>query len=220
MISTPYKKEDCFESGFLTPVRFLESTPKVPRQPINTDSNIAIFRARLELIVKTTQDNFSKWLVAEKRGLALCNTIEAIKTGTLLTAINENDKTDSTLYPKDLIDRYQKLSLIVGVFQDVVNNVKDSVKQIESLRKLPRSNSEILYRSWCLDHFADFLVELSQRYNEEYKIKKHVLENLPHCFCQADLIRCVSAWEYPEYVDSFLYLMFLFLNEELNVKKK
>uniref|UniRef100_A0A1A9UNS0 Uncharacterized protein n=1 Tax=Glossina austeni TaxID=7395 RepID=A0A1A9UNS0_GLOAU len=220
MISTLSKKDDYCESGFLTPIRFLESTNKVPKQSINTDSNIAVFRARLELIIKTTQDNFSKWLAAEKRGLALCNTIEAIKTGTILTAINKNDKADSTLYPKDLIDRCRKLSLVVGVFQEVVINAKNSVKQIESLRKLPGSNNEIFYRSWRLDHFADFLMDLSQRYDKEYKIKKHALENLPHCFSQADLIRCVSAWEYPQYVDSFLYLKFLFLNEELNIKKK
>lgn len=153
----------------------MESTPKVPKQSINTDSNITIFRARLELIIKTTQDNFFKWLAAEKRGLALCNTIEAIKTGAILTAINKNDKADSTLYPKDLIDRCHKLSLVVGIFQDVVISAKNSAKQIESLKKLPGSNSEIFYRSWCLDHFADFLMDVSQRYDEEYKIKKHAL---------------------------------------------
>uniref|UniRef100_A0A1A9W0Q0 Uncharacterized protein n=1 Tax=Glossina brevipalpis TaxID=37001 RepID=A0A1A9W0Q0_9MUSC len=173
MISTAVKEKDYHESDFLTPVRYLES-PKV--QSITSDSNLNACRARLDSIMKTIQDDFSKWLLAERRGLALCNAIETIKTRTLVAVTaSENDKVDSTLYPNDLASHCHKLSLIVCIFQDIVANAKNFLKQIKSLSKLQGSSQKILFRSWSLNQFIDFLTELTQRYEEEYQIKKHTM---------------------------------------------
>ena len=46
-----------------------------------------------------------------------------------------------------------------------------------------------------------------------------IAEHLSHCSSRSDLIRCSSAWEYPEYVDSYVQLLFIYLKEEINTKK-
>lgn len=209
-----------------------------------SDSNVAACKSRLEVIIKTIDDNFNKWQLAEKRGLALCSNIESIKTKALdKISSSENSNDFVTCYPDELNIYCTKLAIISSLFEDITRNAREALRQLQALRKLPGSCNEIFYRSWQLEEFIDFLRELLDRYEKEAKVKAHVAgkkfshvyvschvclcsffkykfsENLAHCTTRSDLIRCSTAWEYPQHVDSYVKLMFLFLREETNIKK-
>ncbi|KNC22398.1 hypothetical protein FF38_04666 [Lucilia cuprina] len=217
MVSTPTKTQDSTISPTLTPVRFLDS-PK-GKTCSTSDSNVAACKSRLEVIVKTIEDNFNKWQLAEKRGLALCTSIEAIKTKAL-DKLNTNDNSSQvTSYPDELKLYCDKLAIIASIFEDITKNARESLRQLKALSKLPGSCNEIFYRSWDLNNFIEFLTELLERYEKESKVKKHVSEHLPHGTTRSDLIRSSTAWEYPQHVDSYVHLMFLFFKEEINLKK-
>lgn len=133
---------------------------------------MAACKSRLDVVAKTIEDNFNKWLLAEKRGLALCNSIEAVKTR-VLDKTNENSA-DYTLYPKELKLYCDKLAIIASIFQDISRNAKESLKQLKSLAKLPGSCNEIFYSTWELTQFIEFITELVERYDKEAKVKMQV----------------------------------------------
>lgn len=105
----------------------------------------------MEIIIKTIEDNYNKWQLAEKRGQALCTAIESIKTK-VLEKSNANDETNEfTLYPQELKGYCDKLAIIASIFEDIERNAKESLRQLKALSKLPGSCNEIFYRSWQLD---------------------------------------------------------------------
>ncbi|XP_065357092.1 uncharacterized protein LOC135951378 [Calliphora vicina] len=216
MVSTPTKSQDSSFSPTLTPVRFLDS-PKAKNTA--SDSNVAACKSRLEVIVKTIDDNYNKWQLADKRGQALCTSIEAIKTKALEKLNSNENSSDFTSYPDELKIYCDKLAIIASIFEDITRNARESLRQLKALSKLPGSCNEIFYRSWELNEFIEFLTELLERYEKEAKVKTHVADHLPHCTTRSDLIRCSTAWEYPQHVDSYVQLMFLFFREEINIKK-
>ncbi|KAM7351337.1 uncharacterized protein ACRADG_004233 isoform 2-T2 [Cochliomyia hominivorax] len=218
MVSTPTKTQDTSFSPTLTPVRSVLDSPKLKNTAAN-DSNVAACKSRLEIIIKTVEDNFNKWQLAEKRGQSLCTSIEAIKTKAL-EKCNSNDlSTNQSCYPDELKVYCDKLAIISSIFEDITRNARESLRQLRALKKLPGSCNEIFYRSWQLNQFIGFLEELVSRYEKEAKVKMHVAEHLPHCTTRSDLIRCSTAWEYPQHVDSYVQLMFLFFKQEITIKK-
>ncbi|XP_073825398.1 uncharacterized protein [Musca autumnalis] len=187
-----------------------------------TDSNVLACKARLESIAKTTVEHFQKWCLADKRGLQLCLHIEAIKTKLLeqMNSSSAETNDDFTLYPNSMKTHCNNLAIIASICRDISTKTKESLKQLKALSKLPGSCNEIFYRSWQLTEFVEFLTELAERYEKEAEIRLAVAENLPHCTTRSDLIRWTSAWEYPQYVDSYVHNMFKFFNEEIGSKNK
>ncbi|XP_037960746.1 uncharacterized protein LOC119689890 [Teleopsis dalmanni] len=215
MISTPNKTLETSLNEKLTPVRFLDS-PKT--RAISSDSNFTVCKTRLDVIIKTLQDNYDKWQLAQKRGLSLCSSIEAIKTRSLSTA-NQAATNDHTQYPQELQTYCDKLAIITSIFHDITTNAKESIRQLRSLSKLPGSCNETFYRSWQITNFIKFAEQLYNHYVEETKVKQRVMENIAHCTTRVQLIQTCSSWEYPQHVDDFISLMFLFLKQEVNVAK-
>lgn len=119
-------------------------------------------------------DNFNKWQLAEKRGQALCNSIEAIKTKALEKCSASENDSNVSCYPDELKIYCDKLAIIASIFQDITKNARESLKQLKALSKLPGSCNEIFYRSWQLNEFVGFLEELVGRYEKEAKVKVHV----------------------------------------------
>lgn len=136
---------------------------------------MAACKSRLEIIIKTIKDYFDKWQLAEKRGLALCSSIEAIKTKALekINAI-ENVSDFKSSYPDELKIYCNKLDIIASIFEDIAQNARESLSQLKALSKLPGNSNEIFFRSWQLNEFIVFLAELAERYEKEAKVKKHV----------------------------------------------
>ncbi|XP_075152154.1 uncharacterized protein LOC142226145 [Haematobia irritans] len=184
----------------------------------NADSNVLACRARLEVIINTTLEHFKKWNMADKRGLQLCSHIEATK-GKLLEQINSSEKNeDFTLYPSTLKPHCANLAIIASICNDISVKTKDSLRQLRALSKLPGSCNEIFYRSWQLPNFVTFMEDLATRYENEANIKKAVAENIPHCTSKSELIRWTSLWEYPQYVDSYVFALFTCFKEEIENK--
>lgn len=135
-------------------------------------------KSRLEIILKNLQDNYAKWLIAEKRGLALCTSIEAIKTRVLDAQINHNNVsavTLPTLYPTELKVYCDKLAIIVSVFKDITTNAVHTLRQLKSLSRLPGCSNEVFYRSWKITQFIYLAENLSIRYSKEAAVKSEVM---------------------------------------------
>ncbi|XP_005187160.2 uncharacterized protein LOC101897120 [Musca domestica] len=210
--------QDTTHNNTLSPVWYSPSS----NAKSTADSNVLACKARLEVITKTTIEHFQKWCLTDKRGLHLCLHIEGIKTK-LLEQINtstEGNSSEFTLYPATMKPHCNNLSIIATICRDIAVKTKESLKQLKALSKLPGSCNEIFYRSWELDEFIAFLTELAGRYEKEAEIRLAVAENLPHCTTRSDLIRWTSAWEYPQYVDSYVHSLFKYFNEELENRNK
>ncbi|CAD6998378.1 uncharacterized protein LOC101449824 [Ceratitis capitata] len=213
MSETPRKKIDLNSSENLTPVRFLDS----PRAKSSSqDASITSCKSRLEVIVPLLQSNYSKWQLAQKRGLLICTSIEAIKTRAL--AAMEPSKlvkdSDDSLYPKDLKAHVDKLNIILSIFEDITLSAGESLQQLKSLSKLVGSTNAIFFRSWQLSEYINFTELLHTSYRQEKQMKQIVARELPHCMNRAELIRWTTAWEYPQYIDDWTSFMFAFLKEE------
>ncbi|XP_055837204.1 uncharacterized protein LOC129905690 [Episyrphus balteatus] len=206
MSSTPPKVDTSLTT--LTPVRFLDS----PRPKLQNDQLLTC-KTRLDTITKTLLDNFAKWQIAQKRGQSLCNSIEAIKTKCL-----ESKSPGDSLYPEELQPFCDKLAIIFSVFEDILKNTKEALRQLNALAKLQGTSSEIFYRTWFIEDFINFAKTIVERYQAECDVKRFVTEELAHCQQRSDLIRVSSLWEYPCHVDENVKLLFLFLAEELKVK--
>ncbi|XP_055919009.1 uncharacterized protein LOC129951042 [Eupeodes corollae] len=207
MTSTPSKADTSYST--LTPVRFLDS----PKQKFQNDQLLSC-KTRLDTLTNTLLDNFTKWQTAQKRGQSLCNSIEAIKTKCM-----ENNKTPGgSLFPEELQPYCDKLAIIFSVFEDIVKNTKEALRQLTAIAKLQGTGSEIFYRTWFIEDFIDFTKTILERYQAECDVKKFVTEEIAHCRDRCDLIRVSSLWEYPCHVDERVKLLFLFLAEELKVK--
>ncbi|XP_053961811.1 uncharacterized protein LOC128865443 [Anastrepha ludens] len=218
MSSTPGRENVVNFTDNLTPVRFLDS----PRLKSNSeDANFSACKVRLGEIVLLLQTNYSKWLVAQKRGTAICTSIEAIKTRAIevkepSSQTNSDIKvTTDTLYPNDLKLYVDRLNIILSIFEDITKSAKKSLQQLISLSKLAGTSDKIFYRTWKLVHYINFLEQLYACYEKESSVKQFVARELPHCMNRADLIRCTTAWEYPQYIDEWTSLNFALLKEEI-----
>ncbi|XP_017075834.1 cyclin-dependent kinase 2-interacting protein [Drosophila eugracilis] len=212
---TPQKANESNTNSSLTPVRYLDS-PRL-QSPTSHDSNLATCKTRLETIVKQLQDNYAKWQLAQQRGSAICYSIEAKKTKCL-----EKSQDDGmiTTYPEDLLLPCNKLAIIASIFRDIANNIRELLRQLRAICKLPGAAMDtIFYRSWKLPQFLAFTQELSERYQQEALVKKEVAENIAHSTNRSELIAYTTLWEFPEHVDSYVQLGFLLLAEEVGLKQ-
>ncbi|XP_011178486.1 uncharacterized protein LOC105209657 [Zeugodacus cucurbitae] len=213
MSLTPGKENNVNITENLTPVRFLDS----PRGKSSVqDSNIATCKDRLDVIISQLKNNYSTWQLAQKRGLAICTSIESIKTCTLESkeSTSQFKGNDETLYPRDLKPLLVKLNVIVSIFEDISKSAGEFLRQLKALGKLVGSTDTVFHQSWPLSQYINFLDQLYSSYMQEVKVKQIVARELPHCMNRSNLIRCTSAWEYPQYIDEWTHLMFAFLIEE------
>ncbi|XP_011207765.2 uncharacterized protein LOC105229283 isoform X1 [Bactrocera dorsalis] len=213
MSLTPGKEDNINLIKNLTPVRFSDNTRG---KSCMQDSNVQTCKDRLDIIISQEKSNFSKWQLAQKRGLAICTSIESIKTRALESRESSRNlkEKEEILYPKDLTQHIEKLNIILTIFKDITKHAEESLRQLIKLGKLVGNMDKIFYQSWPMSQYINFFDQLCSSYNKENKIKQRVACELPHCMNRSDLIRFTTAWEYPQYIDEWTSLMFAFLEEE------
>lgn len=171
-------------------------------QKLLNDSGL---QQRYLIIVKKIIDFFDKWELAQKRGVAICQAIENIKLKSL-----DNREKGLSLYPQELNGYCNKLKILVSIFEDVINYLKETKRQLEALHKLSKDNGPI-FRSWDSNQFCLFIDLLLERSEIEYTVKIKVMENIAHSESKVDLAMHSLIWEYPQ---SFLVHLILNLSNE------
>lgn len=213
MSLTPGKENNINLIENLTPVRF--SVSPLGKSCLQ-DSNITTCKDRLDAIISQLKSNFSKWQLAQQKGFAFCTSIESIKIRALESkeSVRQLKENEETLYPRDLKPYIEKLNIILSIFEDITKSAGESLRQLIALGKLVGNTDKVFHQSWPLSQYINFLDQLHSSYIQENKVKQTVARELPHCMNRSDLIRCTSAWEYPQYIDEWTFLMFAFLKEE------
>lgn len=182
----------------------------------------------IKTIIKTVAENHKKWEAAQRRGVALCNSIENVKSH----AITSNDQpsasagTQSTLYPNELKSLCEKLRIITTIFEDVLDSARESTKQISDAIKLGGSTAfaeqSIVFKTWACDQFTISLAEIIQCYENEYNIKIKCMENIAHSKSKDELVLHSSVWEFPTFVteDVTFLLVEMMLEGDVELETK
>ena len=164
---------------------------------------------KTEIIFKSLIDKHEKWKAAQKRGTALCYSIENIKK----KALEGNEK-----YPDDLEKFCRNLATITSIFEDISADAKISVAQMDKLKLLVRDKHEILFITWTFDNFLDTVLKICDAYEKEFEIKKIVMANIGHSKSKSELVLHTSVWEYPNFVNSNIDVLVKELCIELDIK--
>lgn len=186
--------------------------------------NIGI-RQRLRAIAKTLIENYRKWEAAHRRGITLCKAIEKCKSHAIKT-FNDPDSAntetvDRTLYPAELKPFCDKLKVITTIFDDVLTSAKESKRQIDSFIKLGGPNvfseCQLVFRTWKCDTLQRNVNKICESYENEYKVKLRIMENIAHARYEEDLVMHVAIWEYQKHVNADLNITFKGLVIEADV---
>lgn len=192
--------------------------------------NIGI-RQRLKAIAKTLVENHIKWDAAHRRGIVLCRSIEkckshAIKSFSTATAASSSvystdDTEQRTLYPPELKPSCDKLQIITTIFQDIRNSAEESRRQIVSFIKLGAAtvfaDSPLVFRTWNCQALEQAIEKICAAYEQEYKMKITVMENIAHSRDDNELAMHLAVWEYQTYVTADVDLLFNALTLEADV---
>lgn len=128
---------------------------------------------------------FDKWNIGISNGHQYISQIHSIKS----KARRSND----TSYPYELENYCDKLDLVKKVLSDVIKNVATFKAQIKSsINILESMNDEILRNH--LINISYFLDKLLNAYEENFKKKFFVIENISHTISEEQSHLLVSAW--------------------------
>lgn len=112
--------------------------------------------------------------------------------------------------------------MITTIFDDVYNSCIDAKVQLNSYIQLGASNvfaeSRLLFRTWSCDRFNDAVNEICAAYQNEYRVKLHVLEHIAHARSDDELTLHLAAWEYQMHVSNELEIMFKALINEADIE--
>lgn len=173
-------------------------------------------RQRLRAIAKTLIENYRKWEAGHRRGITLCKAIEKCKSHAINT-FNDSDNADTgtsdrTLYPAELKPFCDKLKVITTIFDDVLTSAKESKRQIDSFIKLGEPNvfgeCQLVFRTWKCETLQKNINKICESYENEYRVKMRVMENIAHARYNEDLLMHVAVWEYQKHVNADLHIIF------------
>ncbi|XP_050320786.1 uncharacterized protein LOC126753416 isoform X3 [Bactrocera neohumeralis] len=173
MSLTPGKEDNINLIKNLTPVRFSDNTRG---KSCMQDPNVQTCRDRLDDIISQQKSNFSKWQLAQKRGFAICTSIESIKTRALESRESSRNlkENEETLYPRDLKQHIEKLNIILTIFEDITKHAEELLRQLIKLSKLVGNTDKVFYQSWALSQYINFFDQIYSSYNKENQIKQRV----------------------------------------------
>lgn len=104
-----------------------------------------------------------------------------------------------------------KLQIIATIFEDVRNSASDSQRQIDSFIKLGTANvfsdSRIVFKSWTCEKIQEVVADVCSSYEEEYKSKVNVMENIAHAKRSEDIMLHLCVWEFQLCVNSNIDLL-------------
>lgn len=175
----------------------------------------------MKATAKTLVENQRKWNAAHRRGITLCKTIERCKSHAIKT-LNDTNSSDQTLYPAELKSACDKLKVITTIFEDVCSSANESKRQINSFIKVGATNvfadSHLLFRTWDCDKLECAVDKICNSYENEYKIKIKVMENIAHSRSNDELMMHLAVWEYQMHVNAEFELMFKALTSEADIE--
>lgn len=194
--------------------------------------NIGI-RQRLKAIAKTLVENHIKWDAAHRRGIVLCKSIEKCKSHAIKSfstaaasssssSVYSTDDTEpKTLYPPELKSTCDKLQIITTIFQDIRNSAEESRRQIVSFIKLGAAtvfaDSPLVFRTWNCQALEQAIEKICTAYEQEYKMKITVMENIAHSRDDNELAMHLAVWEYQTCVTADVDILFNALTLEADV---
>lgn len=160
-------------------------------------------------------ENQLKWEAAHIRGLALCRLIENAKRPVL----KENTETD-TQYPDEMQSPCAKLKIITTIFDDILTHGIESLRQLKSIGSSCGDTecSAKLFKTWTMDRLCGSVAVIVDAYQQEYKLKLMVLENIAHAGYEAELTQNVSVWQHLRPVNEDVRLQFKMLCYECDLK--
>jgi len=156
---------DQYRSSIWSPTRFDSSEVKLSY----IESNYNACMARLAAMIKILVDDFARWQLAESRGLSICYVIETTK-------MRMFDQTgDMPKYSNSLQSHCDKLNSIIKIFQEILTNSKDIFQQLGRLSQLPGISDKIIYSTWKIGDYLNFLKYAIDGYTNEIGVKIHVM---------------------------------------------
>ncbi|XP_059612980.1 uncharacterized protein LOC132259382 isoform X1 [Phlebotomus argentipes] len=160
---------------------------------------------RLLVILQHLSNSYASWNKAHKRGISVCRSIETIKCKSL-----EKD----SHFPDDLKLSCEELESLLTTLNDALIKTRDVKKQISALAKLD-ANSQIVLKSWTMKKIEKFVEDVLKAFEEEFRIKKLVKENIAFSLSHAESIHMSCVWEYQYFVNQEISTGFTILSAEL-----
>lgn len=129
---------------------------------------IQLITSRTESILKSLIANYSKWELAQERGLALCRNIEAKKTKCL-----QNNGSD--LYPNEIESYCSKLKRLLDIFKDISSDADESYRNLKALQKLNKCSEDPLFWTCSLENLLNYCGNIRETYSAEVKTKLKII---------------------------------------------
>lgn len=111
--------------------------------------------------------------------------------------------------------------MITTIFDDILISSNESKRQIDSFIKLGEQNvfseCQLVFRTWKCDTLQKNINKICEAYENEYKVKMRVMENIAHARYDEDLIMHVAIWEYQKYLNADLHITFKGLAIEADI---
>lgn len=112
--------------------------------------------------------------------------------------------------------------MITTIFEDVRNSANESKRQISSFIKLGAANvfadSRLLFRTWDCDKVECVVEKICDGYENEYKIKINVMENIAHSRSNDEIIMHLAVWEYQMHINAEFEMIFKALTSEADIE--
>lgn len=133
----------------------------------------------------TILTGFDKWNIASLNGHQYISQIHTIKS--------KARKSNDTYYPHDLENYCEKLNLVKKALSDVIKNVKTFKAQIKSSINILESMNDESLRNHLIE-ISHFLQKLLSAYEDSFKRKLFVIENIAHTISEEQSHLLGAAW--------------------------
>lgn len=171
---------------------------------------------RILTILKQIITWYEKWKAAHNRGIALCQSVEAIKK----RAFDQRQKDkDVSLYPDDLKSVCDNLAIVMATFVDAVNAVALFEKQMTALSQLwgaQLTTTAVVFKTWKMSDIQDCVGLIHKMFRHECEIKRKVIENIAHANSKDEVVWHSAIWMYPAYANAELDLKITSLSVEIS----
>ncbi|XP_055687502.1 uncharacterized protein LOC129792459 [Lutzomyia longipalpis] len=175
---------------------------KSPKSPSQDGSPLT---KRLIVILQNLTTNYASWRVYHRKGINICRAIETAKCKALEKQLQ---------FPDDLVPFCKELESLLKSLEDIVENTRGVVKQISALVKLDRDANAVL-KSWNSRKSEKFAEEVLRAFEEEFRIKKLVKQNIAFALSHAELVHMSCVWEYQFYVNADIAMGFAIIEAEM-----
>ncbi|KAK7863286.1 hypothetical protein R5R35_005330 [Gryllus longicercus] len=197
MASTPQRtlSEVSKSPGQFSPVTVQESPVSKTAQRGNLTGHPRVIRDHAADAYNLIQ----KWNTHQILGGRIIKNIVTLKT----SAMSDGTLDTSQVYPTGLQEHCDQLGEVCAIMKEVSSTLKLIHKQVEAivkLEKLKGTDRTPMFISWPAEKFGEVLLDVSEAYEEELKVKLCVQQNVAHTRCKATLMLHAAAWAHQPYI--------------------